>query len=153
MKHLAKSVKNVLSCMLLVLFAATTTHAQENYTLILAGYKAEPPVETAASGTMEVTLKQDTLVVSGSFENLSDYYYGSAIYYGEKDEQGNQIIRLNVQLNENKKSGVFRSEDNRFKLREGMLEGLSNGNLYIAISSFEHQRGELRAQLPPIQAQ
>ena len=145
-------IKRLLFSLLPLLFAASVAVGQQSYTLILAGYKAVPPVKTAAEGTLEITLRNDTLVVSGSFENLSDYYYGSAIYYGEKGKQGNQLFRLDVDLGEGNTSGKIRAEKNRFMLKEGMLKALSNGNLFIAISSFEHQRGELRAQLPPIQS-
>ncbi len=147
------------SCLLLAfLFAFSLilqinpAHAQDQgaKTLILAGYKSVPKVQTSATGTIDVSLQGDTLSVEGSFSNLSSYYFGSAIFYGEKGEQGNQIIDLNPTIDESRTSGTFEKSKNTFRLTEGQLDALSNGNLYISIMSFDNQRGELRTQLPPM---
>lgn len=122
--------------------------AQQTHTVILAGYNNVPKVQTPARGSMEITLNGDSLSVEGSFTDLSGYYFGSGIFYGEKDEQGNKIISLKPTLAENKTNGTFEESNNTFKLTEGQLEALSEGNLYISIMSFENQRGEIRAQLP-----
>lgn len=138
----------VILCMTMV-FSASTAFGQQSHTVILAGYKAVPKVQTSGTGSVNITLHQDSLAVEGSFENLSNYYYGSGIFYGEKGEQGNKIIDLNAKVAENRTSGRFEKSKNTFKLTEGQLEALAGGNLYIAVLSFDHTRGELRAQLPP----
>lgn len=127
---------------------ANTAEAQQTHTVILAGHHAIPKVQTSATGSIEVTLQGDTLTVEGSFKNLSNYYYGSAIFYGEKDEQGNKVINLDPDIAENRTEGTYERSKNTFTLTEGQLDALKEGNLYINIMSFDHRRGELRAQLP-----
>lgn len=132
----------------LLLLQNNHAEAQQTHELILTGYKTAANVKTPAEGSVEITLKDDSLSVQGSFSNLSDYYFGSAIFYGEKGENGNKIISLNPTIVENRTSGTFKKSKNTFKLTEGQLDALSEGNLYISIMSFEYQRGEIRAQLP-----
>lgn len=125
-----------------------TAEGQQTHTVILAGHHAIPKVQTSATGSMEVTLQGDTLAVEGSFENLSNYYYGSAIFYGEKDEQGNKVINLDPDIAENRTEGTYERAKNTFILTDGQLDALKEGNLYVNIMSFDYRRGELRAQLP-----
>lgn len=125
-------------------------HGQQSHTVILAGYNSVPKVQTPATGTLTVTLDGNELTIEGTFSNLKNYYYGSGIFYGEKGEEGNQIIRLNATLAENNTSGTFKAAENTFELTQGQLDALANGNLYISILSFDHQRGEIRAQLPAL---
>ncbi len=126
------------------------SHAQKSHTIILAGYNSVPKVQTPATGTLTVTLNGNKLTIEGSFSGLKNYYYGSAIFYGEKREEGNQIIQLHPSIAENNTSGTFKASENTFELTEGQLDALANGNLYVSILSFDHQRGELRAQLPAL---
>jgi len=130
------------------LFLVKSAQAQQSHTIILTGYNSVPKAETSARGDAKITLKSDTLIVEGSFTDLSDYYFGAAIFYGEKGEQGNKLISLNPTIKENRTDGVFEKSKNTFKLTEGQLEALRNGELYINVMSFENQLGELRAQLP-----
>lgn len=125
-----------------------SAHAQQSHTIILTGYNSVPKAETSARGDAKITLKNDTLTVEGSFNDLSGYYFGSGIFYGEKGEQGNKLISLNPTIKENRTDGVFEKSKNTFKLTEGQLEALRDGELYINVMSFENQLGELRAQLP-----
>ncbi len=143
------TVKKIALSALILAFSASLGLAQQTHTLILAGYKAVPKVKTPAEGTVEVTLEGDSLSVEGSFSKLSSYYYGSGIFYGEKDEPGNQLLSLKPDVNDKRTSGSFKAGENTFKLTESMREALSEGELYIAVLSFDHSRGELRAQLPP----
>lgn len=150
MKHVSLAITFVFSFTLIFQSNLAYAQNQNGQTLILAGYKTVSKVQTPATGELNVSLKGDSLSVQGSFTNLSSYYFGSAIFYGEKGERGNQIIDLNPTIADNKTSGTFEKSKNTFKLTEGQLEALSNGNLYISIMSFDHQRGELRTQLPPM---
>ena len=150
MKHVSLVIAFIFSFTLIFLSSPAHSQNQNGQTLILAGYKTISKVQTSATGELNVSLNGDSLSVEGSFTNLSSYYFGSAIFYGEKDERGNQIIDLNPKIADNRTSGTFEKSKNTFKLTEGQLEALSNGNLYISIMSFDHQRGELRTQLPPM---
>jgi hypothetical protein len=130
---------------------ATASMAQQSAEINLAGYKHVPPVATSGSGVIQVTLQSDTLYVEGRFQDLVSNYRSSSIHYGSEQESGNRLMGLKVQLNEDRRSGVFRKEENYFELRPSMLEALSQGHLYISIASDRQQRGEIRAQIPPMQ--
>lgn len=136
------------STLIVFLTSTQTAQAQQSRKVILTGYNSVPKVDTPARGDVQVTLKADTLSLEGSFADLSSYYFGSAIFYGGKSEQGNQLIKLQPSVKESRTEGTFEKSKNTFALTEGQLEALRNGNLYINIMSFDHQLGELRAQLP-----
>lgn len=106
-----------------------------------------PDVQTAATGTAEVWVESDTLYVSGEFSNLQSYYFASNIHYGEEGKRGNPIYKLQPDISENRTSGSFDPEKNKFRLSEAMLEAFKNGNLYLTIASDENRRGEIRGQI------
>ena len=133
-------------------FFALQSLAQQSRTVTLAGYNSVPKVNTAATASLTVTLKSDSLMVEGSFSDLKNYYYGAAIFYGKKGERGNQMFRLDADVSENHVSGYFDASKNTFKLKEAQLKELSNGNLYISIYSYDHKHGEIRAQIPAIKS-
>lgn len=137
---------------LIVAFFLTSadSFAQQSRTLTLAGYNSVPKVNTPASATITITLSKDSVFVEGSFSDLKNYYYGAAIFYGKKGEQGNQMFRLDADVADNHTSGSFDVSKNRFKLSEAQLKELSNGNLYVSIYSYDHKHGEIRAQIPPL---
>lgn len=145
-----KSIR-ILGLLTWLMFAvALRTHAQKNATVLLAGYNQIPPVTTSGTGSVTVTLRDDTLNVEGSFSELSSVYYGGYIHYGNKDERGNQLIRLEPDLNEDQTGGSFDPEKNQWVLNDSQLKALANGRLYINIYSYDHQTGELRGQIPPM---
>lgn len=148
MKHLHLLFAFVFTFALILHCGPAYSQNQGGHTLILAGYKSVPKIQTTATGEIKVSLNGDSLSVQGSFSNLSNYYFGSGIFYGEKGEQGNQILDLDPTIDENRTGGTFEKSKNTFRLTEGQLDALSNGNLYINIMSFDHQRGVLRTQLP-----
>lgn len=130
--------------------ASPETLAQQSQEITLAGYKMQPKVATSGSGSITVTLKGDTLNVEGNFKNLTDRFSGGYIMVSLKGHPGNQIYRLKAQLNDEKTGGTLKTEDNSFVLSEGEKELLKKGDLYITISSFNHQKGELRGNISPI---
>ncbi|HEX6983716.1 MAG TPA: CHRD domain-containing protein [Balneolaceae bacterium] len=121
--------------------------AQQTERIILAGYKLEPAVATAASGLVVVELKNDSLQISGDFSELSSAFYGAYIMFGEKGEAGNQLFTLNVDVNEDKKGGVLEAEENTFALSPVEKKLLEAGKFYILISTFDHQHGEIGGRI------
>lgn len=142
----------VKSLFLLVIMAliSVSLAAQTTVEVVLAGHNSVPPVRSSGTGILDVTVEGDSLFVSGSFEDLREYYLGASIHFGRADETGNQIYRLNVELNEDKTSGEFNAEENRFELREAQKEALRNGRMYISIRSNRNRSGEIRGQIPPL---
>lgn len=133
-----------------LLLIPKTGLSQQSKTIILGGYNSVPKVNTPASATITVMLRNDSLIVKGSFSDLKNYYYGAAIFYGKKGKRGNQMFRLDADVAENHIRGSFDPLKNTFKLTDGQLHELANGNLYISIYSYDHKHGEIRAQIPPI---
>lgn len=126
------------------------TAAQQTAKITLTGYKHTPPVSTPASGMVTVELRSDTLKIHGEFSNLENWYRGAYIHAGKKGERGNQLFRLKATVNEEKTGGTFKAEENSFILNEAQKKLLANGELYINISSYDNERGEIRGQIPPI---
>ncbi len=143
-------MKSVLSIFVMAFMLIQPAHSQTTVELTLAGYNQVPPVRTPASGTVEITVEGDSLFVKGEFSDLREYYRGAYIHYGKEGETGNRMYQLNTDLNEDKVSGEFKSEKNRFYLREAQKEALRNGRLYVNITSNRYRGGELRVQIPPI---
>ncbi|MDX1617430.1 MAG: CHRD domain-containing protein [Balneolaceae bacterium] len=130
--------------------SVSVSAAQETATVVLAGYKVNPPVSTPAAGTALVTYRNDSLFVEGSFSDLNSFYRGAGIHYGTKRENGNQVLKLSSELNEDHTGGTFRAGDNAFKLTEALKTALGQGRLYINIYTQMQPRGELRGQIPAL---
>ncbi|NBB76800.1 MAG: CHRD domain-containing protein [Bacteroidetes bacterium] len=138
-------------CSIAILMAAAAPAlSQQKYYVDLAGFNQVPEVRTPAMGQLQVWVEEDSLHVSGEFENLKDTYLAGYIHYGKKGKQGNRIYQLRVEIGENYTSGTYDPQKNRFHLNDAMREALREGNLYINISSRQHQHGEIRGQIPPI---
>lgn len=141
-------LKTLMVFLVLMPAAIAQSAAQSSGVVLLAGYKVNPPVPTAAAGSVTITLKNDSLSVEGSFTDLSSSIRGASIHYGSKRENGNQLFQLNPALNEDLTGGTFEVSKNTFKLTDSLKEALKKGLLYINIYTQKHPRGELRGQIP-----
>ncbi len=129
---------------------STDVKAQQSKKIILAGYKHKPPVSTTGSGLATVTLHGDTLTVKGKFEDLSTNYSGAYLMVSIRGQGGNQLYRLKAKLNEQKTGGKLLGKENRFVLSPAQKALLKKGEVYINISTFDNQRGELRGNIGPM---
>lgn len=144
-------LSRLLSAVILIsLTIPATATAQKSQEVTLAGYKMQPKVATSGSGSVSVTLKGDTLIVEGEFKNLTNRFSGGYIMVDLQGHPGNQIHRLDAELNEEKTGGTLKAEDNSFVLTKGQKDLLKKGDLFILISTFEHQRGEIRGDIAPM---
>lgn len=134
----------------LVIAASTKVHAQQSQQIILAGYNHKPPVSTPGSGMATVSLKDDTLMVEGDFENLSAAFSGAYIMVNLRGQAGNQLYRLKAELNKEKTGGTINANENKFALTPAEKALLKKGELFINISSFENRNGELRGDIKPM---
>lgn len=150
MKRIAHTGLLAILLLLIGIGVPKTAESQVSHEIRLAGHKSVPPVGTRASGKITVTVRHDTLIVSGTFRELMGQYHSGGVFVGEEDENGNRLFQLEVNLNEEKTGGSFAAEDNRFPLRELHKTYLSAGEFYISISSYEYRRGEIRAQIPAV---
>lgn len=144
-------MKTFIWILVIVLIPFTALLAQKSVEVTLAGFKNVPPVHSPGSGVMTVTLESDTLYIEGKFENLRSNYRSSSIHYGSARETGNRLLGLKVQIDEDRRGGSFKKEENFFALRPSLREALSQGNLYISIASDMYPSGEIRGQIPAIQ--
>jgi hypothetical protein len=145
-------MKKLITLCIFLLSGALAVSGQSKYEVTLTGLDQIPRVNTPAMGFVEVWVESDTLYVSGTFEDLRSYYWSGFIHFGKKGEAGNRLYRLKASdFNEEKNSGVFHPEDNKFPMRPAQKEALRNGHLYINIASNRHQQGEIRGQIPPMQ--
>ncbi|MEX2601998.1 MAG: CHRD domain-containing protein [Balneolaceae bacterium] len=142
--------KNLLTTLFLVSSLCSISNGQQVREVILGGYNQVPAVVTHGTGTVEVNLQSDTLIVSGHFRDLVGTYSTAGIHYGGEKESGNRLFRLVPELDEELKSGEFSADENRFFLPASVKEALREGKLYINIVTRRHQRGEIRGQIPPM---
>lgn len=133
---------------LLIFVFAGSAFSQATYNVVLSGFEMVPQVRTPAMGSLEVWFDSDTLYVRGDFSDLRDTYWAASIHYGEKGKTGNRLFRLRSSLNEDKRSGELKEEENKFHLRPVQRTALRDGNLYISIATNRHQQGEIRGQIP-----
>ena len=144
MKKLIFSLLAIVACFMIY---PEDSQAQQKQRIILAGYKQKPPVPTTGSGMVTVRVKNDTLTVDGSFENMTSQYSGAYLMVSLRGESGNQLYNLKVDLNEEKTGGTFKPEANKLALTKAERRLLKQGELYINISSFDHRGGELRGNI------
>ncbi len=141
-------MKTVILIIFLLGLSAGEVFSQTTHEVVLAGYNNVPPVRTPATGILEVTAHNDSLFVSGEFQDLRGQYWSAYIHYGKEGETGNRLIQLRADINEEKNGGEFKKERNSFELRPAIKRALQEGNLYIMISSHRNQDGEIRGQIP-----
>lgn len=129
--------------------AGNLLRAQSKSTVvILAGYKLNPSVPTPATGSLTLTVRDDTLTVKGTFSDLKAPYMTGGIYFVQERRAVNQLFRIDADLNETQTGGKLVARKNRFPLSEAHRELLNNGELSIRISSTQHKLGEIGAKIP-----
>ncbi|HMP28568.1 MAG TPA: CHRD domain-containing protein, partial [Saprospiraceae bacterium] len=117
----------------------------------LFGSNEIPSVQTNGSGSIIAELKQDTLILSGSFSNLSgqfdaNYGGGSVVYIGSAGQNGSSSFILKPTLNSDRKSGIFSASNNRFVLSAAQKQALMASRLYANIHTVFSATGEIRGQ-------
>jgi len=141
-------MKTVTLLIILLGLIAGEVLSQTTHQVDLGGYNKTPAVLTPATGMLDVTVHNDSLFVSGEFQDLRGQYWSAYIHYGKVGETGNRLIQLRADVSEEKNSGEFKKERNSFELRPAIRRALQEGNLYVIISSHSHQNGEIRGQIP-----
>lgn len=140
--------RTILLLFIFPLLTVLPAMGQQSVQVVLTGMDQVPEVRTPATGMVNVTLEGDSLTVDGSFSDLRGNFTGMSIYHGREGEQGNQLIKLQVDLDEDHKGGTLDPEKNKIELREGIKSALSQGMLYLSITSDRFQQGEIRGQIP-----
>lgn len=115
------------------------------------------PIETSnARAQAKVTLIGNSLKVSGTFENLSSPLRdiedqpdnpGVHIHPGAAGEENSYIYGLQVELNEDERSGTFYGA---FSLSDEEVSLLLDERLYLDIHTVNNDPGEVRGQIRPV---
>lgn len=125
-------------------------YGQSTIEFPMGGYEQVPTVRTAGFGKITFTVEGDSLFVSGEFSDLTGQYRSANIHFGKRGDTGPRIFRLSANPEDEHKSGVIRSERNRFELSEAIKNALREGRMYVNIGSSRNQMGEIRGQVPPM---
>ncbi len=128
--------------------------ADELYTANLVGSNAVPPVMSDGIGSVALEVHGDTVVVSGSFENLSspvatDIAGGLHIHRGLAGQNGGVVQPLQVTLDAEGTSGQLLADSNTYVFSQEQLDELRGGGWYLNLHTTNVTSGELRGQLTP----
>ncbi|MCP9237629.1 CHRD domain-containing protein [Lewinella sp. JB7] len=131
-----------------------------HYFTNLLGSNEVPSVMSEAAGALlfQVDEEENEMIVTGSFNDLSDTLAtsisgGVHLHFGLPGQNGPVRISLTPTLDEDRRSGTFRASDNTIEITEEQMEALRDGRVYANVHSGAYPGGELRGQvLPPADA-
>ncbi len=130
-----------------------TPTADAYYRANLSGAFEVPSVKTMAFGGIVFQVNGDSLVVSGSFSDLSGDFAASHLHIGIAGSNGGVAFTLNVDAATDNLSGIYSPEINRFELTESQKTSLINREFYVNVHTSTFGSGELRGQVtPPVNA-
>ncbi|MCF7804961.1 MAG: CHRD domain-containing protein [Candidatus Marinimicrobia bacterium] len=120
----------------------------------LSGSAQAPSVKTDASGQVVAVLRGDSLIVSGTYANLSselntDAGGGAHLHLGSAGTNGGVDIALNAESSADMKAGTFMAAENRFELTADQKASLFTREYYVNVHSNNYASGEIRGQLLP----
>ncbi len=122
--------------------------ASEVYTATLFGSNQNPSVMTDAKGSILVELQGDTsIIVSGSFDDLSSNFSASHIHVGLPGSSGGVEIPLSETLSSDGISGQYLASQNTFDIDAEQLAMLKSEQWYVNVHSANFPAGEIRGQV------
>lgn len=126
----------------------------ETYVALLSGANEVPANASRATGEVVAVLQDNTLSVSGFFQDLSSPFNpniggGAHIHLGLFGQNGPVTIPLNTTLATDQLRGNFEESANTFELDNEQLAALEARGLYVNIHTNDYPAGELRGQLIP----
>tara|TARA_R110000868_G_scaffold1211_2_gene9313 strand:- start:31209 stop:35264 length:4056 start_codon:yes stop_codon:yes gene_type:complete len=118
----------------------------------LSGTAEVPSIETSALGALVLELHKDTLIVTGSFGNLTGAFDatiagGSHLHIGHAGENGGIAIQLDADVGLDLSGGVYRAEENEYTLTSEQIDALMDRMMYLNIHTLAFGSGELRGQV------
>lgn len=120
----------------------------------LSGANEIPVVTSGASGAVIAELRGDSLIVSGSFDNLesevaTEIAGGAHIHIGMAGQNGEVLFPLVATLDADDLGGTFDAANNRFELTADQKAMLLARGMYVNIHTMNNTSGEIRGQLLP----
>lgn len=122
----------------------TNKGQEQSFEVSLEGSNEVPEVTTDASGSATVTLRGDSIHVEGEFSDLGSEYTASHIHEGAEGENGDPIITLEPELENDNTSGSW---DASYLLEDEHRSALMGDSLYINVHTTENKPGEIRGQI------
>lgn len=118
----------------------------------LSGLNAVPPRNSAAFGGVKLELKEDTLVLTGSFDDLNSTVdttirNGAHLHTGSAGTNGGIDLELMPTLDGDGMGGEFTATQNTFVLSSGQIDDLRAGNYYVNIHTSNVPAGAVRGQV------
>lgn len=156
-------IRPALAALLVAALLPLHTFAQTTYETSLSGTVEVDPVVTTGDGSVTAVLGTDnTLVVSGTFGNLTSDYnadVGSHLHIAPVGGNGGVVIPLAPTLETDQRGGSFAEADNTFDLTSfdfpsgidlaTFTNALAAGEIYVNIHTVDYPAGEIRGQLLP----
>jgi trimeric autotransporter adhesin len=126
--------------------------SDDYYSTNLFGSNQTPSVLSNGNGALALELHSDTLVVSGSFDNLdgdfaADIAGGAHLHIGLPGSTGGVTILLNATTDADLHGGVFAAVNNTFVLNAEQKAALTAHELYANIHTETNESGEIRGQI------
>jgi hypothetical protein len=124
------------------------------YRVNLAGSNEVPAVNSTGFGALVAEIEGDTLILSGSFNNLTSDFNpavagGSHIHLGYAGQNGPIQVALVPTVAADNRSGVFEAAANRITLTSALKDALEARQLYANVHTTAYPGGELRGQIVP----
>lgn len=128
---------------------------QATFRVFLSGLNQNPSIQSSGHGQLIFAYKDDSLVVSGHFDDLSSMADttiagGAHIHLGLPGRNGGVVHPLNVNYDTDLMGGDILPSENAFGLRAVDISSLFNRELYVNIHTQQHGSGELRGQILPM---
>jgi len=121
---------------------------------VLTGSNQVPSIYTPAYGNIAFELRGNELIVSGSFDNLTDEVAidlagGAHIHDAPNGRNGGIVLLLNLTLDEDNRGATLEADNNTFTLTEEQKDKILSNSYYVNVHSLANLPGELRGQITP----
>lgn len=129
--------------------------AASYFTTTLNSRNQIPQLFTDASGGLELELRGNMLVVTGSFDDLESDFNpniagGAHLHLGSVGTNGMVAVRLSATVDPDNRGAVFLPSNNSFVLSPDNVDNLKRQFFYANIHSVNNPAGEPRGQVLPI---
>ncbi|NJC25527.1 CHRD domain-containing protein [Neolewinella antarctica] len=136
-------------------FLNLSAQATETFVAQINGVSEVPnPVTSTGVGSVTATLDGNSLVVSGTFSDLTSDFDanvagGAHLHLGLAGQGGGITQALNTTVDDDLRGGSFDAAQNTYDLTDEQVTALRARGLYLNIHTLDYPAGEIRGQLVP----
>jgi hypothetical protein len=129
--------------------------AASYFTTSLSSRNQIPQLFTESGGGLELELRGNMLVVTGSFDDLNSDFNpnvagGAHLHLGAVGTNGMVAVRLSPSIDPDNRGGVFLPTNNSFVLSPDNVDNIKRNLFYANIHAVDNPAGEPRGQVLPI---